>query len=180
MNSPRNSKHQAGFTLVEISVTVAIVGTLLGAALPALGRMKQQHQLQMLAQSVMVDIQQARSEAVQSGAAVQLRFSQHPGGSCYLLHTGAAGQCRCDDAGRPVCASLEQVLKQEWIPAERRLTVRANVQNMSFQARQGSVTSTGSVDIASSAGATIRHIVSIAGRVRSCTPTGGVAGLPKC
>jgi type IV fimbrial biogenesis protein FimT len=180
MYSQRNRQQQAGLTLVEMSVTVALVGILLGTALPSLNRMKQQQQLRALAQSVMVDLQQARSEAVQSGVAVQLRFSQHPGGSCYILHTGASGQCRCNDAGQPVCANPEQMLKQEWIPAGRRIAVRANVQNMSFQARQGAVTSTGSIDIASSAGTTIRHVVSIAGRVRSCTPTGGIAGLPRC
>ncbi|MDN3920561.1 GspH/FimT family pseudopilin [Roseateles violae] len=179
MNQPQSSRRQqAGFSLVELGVTMAISAIVCGGALPSLGRIKEQQQLRLLAQTVMVDLQQARSEAVLSGAGVQLRFSQHPGGSCYLLHKG--GQCRCDDSGQPVCTGAAQVLKQEWIPASRRLTVRANVQTMSFQARQGTVTSTGSIDVAGSGGTTIRHVVSIAGRVRSCTPTGGVSGLPRC
>jgi type IV fimbrial biogenesis protein FimT len=171
---------QTGLTLIELLVGLAVSSILLGTAMPALNSLKQRQQLQALAQSVMSDIQQARSEAVLSGASVQLSFSQHPGGSCYLLHTGGAGLCHCQDSGQPSCEAPGQVLKQEWVATTRRLSVRANVQTMSFQARQGSVTSTGSVDIASSGGDTIRHVVSIAGRVRSCSVGGGLAGLPTC
>jgi len=171
---------QSGFSLIELTVVLAMTAILLGTALPALERMKQRQHLQLLAQTMMTDIQQARSEAVQQAANVQLRVSQHPGGSCYLIHTGTPGQCRCDDAGQAVCEVPAQVLKLEWVAASRRMTLTSNVQNMNFQARQGSVTPAGRIEITSGTGESIRHIVSIAGRVRSCSPTSGFNSLPRC
>lgn len=171
---------QAGFTFIELCIGVAIIAILLGNAIPALEQLKQRQRLQLVAQTVMTDLQQARSEAVERATPVQFRFSQHPQGSCYVLHTGASGLCRCEDDGKPVCTGAGGLLKSQWIPSSQRLTVRANVSNLSFQARQGAVTSTGSVDIQSSNNEAIRQVVSIAGRVRSCSSQGRVGNLPQC
>ncbi|WP_310383715.1 GspH/FimT family protein [Roseateles sp.] len=149
-------------------------------AIPSLGQLKQRQRLELVAQTVMVNLQQARSEAISQADAVQLRFSRHPTGSCYILHTGASGECSCTPDGQATCSANERVMKLEWIPSTQNIAVRANVANMSFQARQGAVTSTGSIDISAANGDTIRHIVSIAGRVRSCSPSGGVKRFPRC
>jgi Tfp pilus assembly protein FimT len=174
------SSHCHGYSLVELCVCVAIPAILMAMALPSLAQLKQRQRLELVAQTMMANLQQARSEAISRADAVQLRFSRHPGGSCYILHTGSSGQCQCDGDGQAVCAPAERVLKLEWIPSAQNIAVRANVSNMSFQARQGAVTSTGSIDISSSNGETIRHVVSIAGRVRSCTPSAGLLRLPRC
>ncbi|MCV2368822.1 GspH/FimT family pseudopilin [Roseateles oligotrophus] len=149
-------------------------------ALPSFDQLKQRQRLELVAQTVMANLQQARSEAVSRADAVQLRFSRHPNGSCYILHTGASGQCHCEADGQAACDSTERILKLEWIPSAQNISVRANVANMSFQARQGAVTSTGSIDISSTNGDTIRHVVSIVGRVRSCSPSAEMHGFPRC
>jgi Tfp pilus assembly protein FimT len=169
-----------GYSLIELCVCAAIPAILMAMALPSLGQLKQRQRLESVAQTVMATLQEARSEAVSRADAVQLRFSRHPSGSCYILHTGASGQCQCEDSGQAVCAPNERILKLEWIPLSLNIAVRANVNNMSFQARQGAVTSTGSIDISSSNGETIRHVVSIAGRVRSCSPTAEPHRFPHC
>ncbi|MCV2355582.1 GspH/FimT family pseudopilin [Paucibacter sp. B2R-40] len=169
-----------GFSLVELCVCVAVPAILMAMALPSLAQLKQRQRLELVAQTMMANLQEARSEAVSRADAVQLRFSRHAGGSCYILHTGASGQCQCEANGQAVCAANERVLKLEWIPSDQNIAVRANVANMSFQARQGAVTSTGSIDISSNNGETIRHVVSIAGRVRSCSPTGELHLFPRC
>jgi Tfp pilus assembly protein FimT len=174
------SSNSRGHSLIELCVCALIPAILIAMAIPALTQFKQRQRLELVAQTVMANLQEARSEAVSRADAVQLRFSRHPSGSCYILHTGASGQCRCEDTGQAVCAATERVLKLEWIPATQNIAVRANVGNMSFQARQGAVTSTGSIDISSSNGETIRHIVSIAGRVRSCTPSADLHRFPRC
>lgn len=99
-----------------------------------------------------------------------------------MLHTGGAGHCRCSDAGEAVCTASAQALKQaSWLPSSRRIAFKANVSAMRFQARQGTVSNTGSIDIASADGAAaIRHVISIAASVRSCTPNGQMKPLPKC
>lgn len=172
--------HSRGHSLVELCVCVAIPAILMSIALPALEQFKQRQRLELVAQTLMANLQQARSEAISRGDAVQLRFSRHASGSCYIIHTGSSGQCQCDSGGLGSCAAGESILKVEWIPSSQNIAIRANVTNMSFQARQGAVTSTGSVDISSSNGDTIRHIVSIAGRVRSCSPTAEMHRLPRC
>ena len=169
-----------GYSLIELCVCLAIPAVLLAMAVPSLGQLKQRQRLEMVAQTMMVNLQQARSEAISQADAVQLRFSRHPTGSCYILHTGASGQCSCAPDGQATCLANERVMKLEWLPSAQNIAIRANVANMSFQARQGAVTSTGSIDISSNNGDTIRHIVSIAGRVRSCSPGGGIQRFPRC
>jgi len=173
-------KFSYGYNLIELCVCTAIVAILLALALPSLERIKQRHRLEATAETLFADLQEARSLAVSRADTVQVRFNRHPNGSCYLLHTGAVGDCQCEAGGLAVCADADKVLKLAWIPKTQKIEVRANTANLSFQARQGAVTSTGSVDINASSGESIRHIVSIAGRVRSCSPTPGMAQYPRC
>ncbi|MFN5049837.1 GspH/FimT family protein [Roseateles sp.] len=157
------------------------IGVLLAAALPQFRQLQQRQHLQGIAQMLYTDLQAARSQAVLGAGAVHLRISQHLQGSCYVLHTGKAGDCACSDQGQAICAQAEQLIKLQWLPPSRGFnSLQANVAQMSFQPRQGSVTSTGSIDIVGADRKSIRHIVSIAGRVRSCAPAAPVGGLPPC
>ena len=171
---------QRGVSFIDMLMTIAVIGILLAQALPALDQLQLRHRVQLTAQTVMTDLQQARSEAITRAGAVHFRFSQHGAGSCYLIHTGSSGACRCVDEGQTVCSAAGQLIKQEWVPSSRKLSVSANVSSMSFNPRQGTVTSTGSIDIGASNGQAIRHVVSIAGRVRSCSPNGSFKTMPKC
>nr|WP_295083207.1 GspH/FimT family pseudopilin [uncultured Roseateles sp.] len=176
-----NTKHASrGISLVEVCVGLCMSGILTAQAVPAFERMQQRQRLQLSAQALMTDIQQARSEAVQSGQTVYLRFSQSAQGSCYIMHTGTSGQCRCDDGGVAACTTKAQMIKLQWLPASQKVAINANVQQLSFQARQGTVASTGSVDVQIASGESIRHVVSIAGRVRSCSPQGAMAQFTTC
>ena len=171
---------QRGVSLVELCVVAAIVGVLLAAAVPAMHKLRQAQRLQAVAQTVMVDLKQLRSEAMQASEAVHMRFSQHVEGSCYILHTGASGACRCESEAVTACPAEGRVLKQEWIPASRGIAVRANVTAISFQPRQGTATMAGRIEIVGADGAAIHHVVSIAGRARSCSPSGTIGNLPRC
>lgn len=172
---------QAGLSLIESCIAFLTLGILLAAALPQFRQFQQRQQLQGIARMLYTDLQEARSQAVLGAGAVHLRISQHPQGSCYILHTGKVGDCACSDQGQAVCAQAEQLIKLQWLPPSRGFSsLQANVGQMSFQPRQGSVTSTGSIDIVGADQQSIRHIVSIAGRVRSCAPAAPVGGLPPC
>lgn len=174
------NKRRAGISLIELCVCLAVMAILVSQAVPAMEQLKQGQRLDLIAQTLMTDLQQARSEAVQRADTVHLRFSRHARGSCYLMHTGEPGQCNCDDSGLATCAATARLIKREWVASSQRIALRSNVNNMSFQARQGTVSSAGSIDISDSSGLTIRHIVSIAGRARTCSPNGGVTRLPVC
>jgi type IV fimbrial biogenesis protein FimT len=173
-----HSQHGRG--LLESLLCGAILAILVAQALPALNQFVLRQRLQGVAQTVMADLQQARAEAVRGGESVQFAIGQPSGGTCYVIHTGPVGGCRCEAQGRSVCSGEASVIKNIWLPAERAVTVRANVRNLSFHARQGMVTSTGSIDLEIDKAVAVRHVVSIAGRVRSCAPYGSIAGLKPC
>jgi Tfp pilus assembly protein FimT len=154
---------------------------LLSQAVPAMQQLKQKRRMQGIAQTLMTDLQQARSEAVRRGdSAIQFRFSRHAAGSCYVGHIGKSGECLCNEQGQAVCQDPATLLKAQWVPASHAATIRANVKNLSFQARQGAVTSAGSIEITGQDGRGIRHVVSAIGRVRSCSPDGGFGQMPCC
>lgn len=171
---------QHGLSLVETLIYGLILAVLLTLALPALKDTAQRQRLHGIAQTLMLDLQQARSEAVSGAEAVQFQIDSHATGSCYVLHTGGPGTCRCDKTGAAVCTEAGSSLKTQWLSGERSIAIRANVSSLGFQARQGAVTNTGSIDVRIGEGLGIRHIVSIAGRVRSCALGGSIAGLPGC
>jgi type IV fimbrial biogenesis protein FimT len=178
---PLRVRTQFGVSLIEGCMACLALGILLAAALPQLRQLQQRLQLQGIAQTLYTDLQEARSLAVLGAGAVHLRFSQHPQGSCYVVHSGKAGDCICSDQGQAICLQGAQILKLQWLPSGSGFGgLRANVSQMSFQPRQGSVTSTGSIDIIGPDQQSIRHIVSIAGRVRSCAPAAPVGRLPPC
>lgn len=171
---------QQGLSLLECLLFCLILGVLLAQALPALRDAMLRQRLLGSAQTLMTDLQQARAESVRSGAAVQFRISSHAGGSCYVLHTGATGACRCDEGGTAVCTGDAALLKSQWFPLSRAVGLRANVASLGFQARQGAVTNTGSIDVQIGDGIGIRQVVSVAGRVRSCAINGRIGGLQPC
>lgn len=171
---------QQGHSLIELCIVGLVTAILLGQALPALQKMTQKQRLQGTAQALMTDLQYARSLAVARSSAVHMRFSSHPKGSCYILYSGSSSQCKCDDAGAAVCSNPAELIKVQWLPSDQAISLRANVNSMSFQARQGAVTSTGSIELNAGSSMSIKQIVSIAGRVRTCSPNGSVGSIPAC
>lgn len=174
------SRNHRGMSLIEALMTVLVLAILLAAVLPAMGQLRQRFRLSGVAEMLMTDLQQARSESVLRADAIQFRFSRYETGSCYVIHSGKSGDCQCDREGRAACANSSQLLRVQWIPAQQAMSIRTTASNLSFQARQGTVTPTASIDVVADSGPSIRHIISIAGRVRSCAPQGGVGQLPAC
>lgn len=178
----RGGRLQRGFNLIELCACLAVGSIVMSQAAPAMHQLQQRQRLQAVAQTVMTDLQHARAEAVQHAESVELRFSDHPRGSCYVMYSrNGDGECRCDDSGAAICDAVEPtVLKTQWLPGELRVRLHANVRALNFHARQGTVTSTGSIDLSLADGTAIRHVVSIAGRVRSCAVGPSIGGLPHC
>lgn len=60
----------AGFTLTELMITLAILGTLVAAAVPSFRQMMQNYQTRVAAESVVNGLQRARAEAVSKNTSV--------------------------------------------------------------------------------------------------------------
>ncbi|WP_431052734.1 pilus assembly FimT family protein [Roseateles sp. L2-2] len=155
------------------------------------------------AQAVLGDLQLARSEAIQGARNVILRFggdasavSGSGSGRCYVVHTGAvasgvsgatvpatapAANCDCRLDAPPVCDGGAQAIKQtRWQGGRGQAEIVSNVPSMLFSGRQGTVSVSGTIEVRMTGIGSVRHIVSITGRVRSCTPDGALSRLPRC
>ncbi|MBI3153973.1 MAG: GspH/FimT family pseudopilin [Burkholderiales bacterium] len=172
------SRRAAGVTLTESAVVLGIVAILLGAAVPGLGELRLRRQMEGIAAQLETDIQLARSEAVARNQSVHIGFAADETGSCYLLHTGASGDCRCDGHGATVCHVGAEMLRSVPLGAAAPVQLSSNSASILFDAEKGTVTPTASMRVHARIGE-IRQIVNVMGRVRSCSPD-GMPGYRPC
>ncbi|WP_431257717.1 GspH/FimT family pseudopilin [Roseateles chitinivorans] len=191
-----------GVSLIELLVSIALVALAALLAGPDLRDWLWRQRLANAAQAVLGDLQLARSEAILGARNVILRFggdlsSLSGSGRCYVLHTGApsavttatatttttttSGNCDCRLDTPPLCDGGAQAIKQaRWSGGRGQAEVVSNVPSMLFSGRQGTVSVSGTIEVRMTGIGTVRHIVSITGRVRSCTPDGALNRLPRC
>jgi Tfp pilus assembly protein FimT len=135
----------------------------------------------MTAAALADDLRLARSEAARLDDSVYFRVSGKGANACYVMYIGSKGDCDCA-GGRAICKKPgSAVIKAEWLPATQPVRLSSNAETLQFQHRQGLVTQTGSIDLSIGSGQTIRQVVAITGRVRSCyVGASKMAGLAKC
>jgi type IV fimbrial biogenesis protein FimT len=171
---------QAGATLTESLVVVAIAAVLLGTAAPGFQDLRQRRQLEGVAMQLETDLQLARAEAVARNESVRVAFAaETAGGSCYVLHTGPAGACRCDGAGATTCAPGAKALRAVPLAPGYPVQLTSNSASILFDAVKGTVTPTATMRVTAEVGE-IRQIVNIMGRVRSCSPAPALPGYRRC
>jgi type IV fimbrial biogenesis protein FimT len=168
-----------GWTLVEVLVVLALVGILAAVALPSFARMLVRRHLEGVAAQVGTDLQYLRSEAIARNAAVRIRFVATAAGSCYVIHTGAEQGCTCDMAAAS-CQAGAIALRSAAFAAESPVQVQANVDSMRVDPRHGTVSPTGTVRVVAADGGAVHHVVSVLGRVRTCSPGGQMPGVTPC
>lgn len=173
-------RRQAGFSLVELGVTLSVSLALLSQALPALHGLRGQQRLSLVAQSVAEDLHWARSEAIAKSESVVVGFGGTQATQCYVIHTGRSGDCSCEADGQAICRPEAQLLRAQWAPAQSGIRFRSNATSLHIEPRRGLVTSTATVEIADDQGRRVKQIVAITGRVRGCSPAGSVPGWKAC
>jgi type IV fimbrial biogenesis protein FimT len=172
-------RRQAGLTLVECLIAVAIAAVLLGTALPGLHELRVRRQLEAVAAQLETDLQLARSESVARNEGIRFEVAVDTAGSCYLLHTGPSGACGCSGSGAASCKPGADVLRRHHLPADTAVQFQAGTSPMLFDPAVGTVTPTGTVRLTSESGR-LHLVVNIMGRIRSCTPGAWLPGLPAC
>ena len=86
------TQQHKGFTVVELMVTVAIMGILLGVGLPAFGSLVERQQLRSSVETLASDLRRARSEAIARGPAARVEAAFYAGSNgtwSYSIADGA-------------------------------------------------------------------------------------------
>jgi type IV fimbrial biogenesis protein FimT len=174
-------QHARGVSLVESMITLAVTAVTLGTVVPGFGDMHDRRRLEGAAAQIETELQYARSLAVEQRQTVRMSFHGEAGHSCYVVHTGGPGDCRCDqgEAREAVCEGDARALRTAHFEAATGLRLSSNAASIGFDAVKGTVTPTATLQLANAHDDRLRLVVNIMGRVRACTPT-GLAGYKAC
>lgn len=170
---------ERGVTLIEAAVAMAIVSIAVSTVAPGFQGLVARKRLEGVAAQLATDLQFVRTEAVARNEPVRVSFHTDPGGSCYVIHTGAKAKCSCAGAAPAVCAGDVVQVKAVYLPAGQRVSVEASVGSILFDPLHGTSTPTGTARVVGLPGA-IHHVVNVMGRVRSCSPEGALPGYRTC
>ena len=179
MNTQRSTRQQ-GFTLVEAGVTLAVAALLVGAVAPSFQRSVERRHVEGIAAQLETDLQYARSLAVARSENVRVGFESSGAASCYVVHTGAAGDCSCIATGPAVCRPGSAALRTVQLRADASAQISSNSRSIVFDAQKGTVTPTATLQIEGRSGLALNQVVNIMGRVRSCSPGGTLPGYRRC
>jgi type IV fimbrial biogenesis protein FimT len=172
-------RRHAGLSLIECAVVTAITAVIVGTALPGFHEAYQRRQLEGTTAQLETDLQLARSEAVARNEGVRVAFARGEHGSCYLLHTGAAGACRCEGGGAATCEAGAALLRSVHLSADAPVQLRSNSASMLFDPVKGTVTPTATLRAQSGIGS-LHLVVNVMGRIRACTPDAVLPGYRRC
>jgi type IV fimbrial biogenesis protein FimT len=175
---PRN----AGVTLVELLVTIAVLGILLATAAPSYTTMLEKRRLIAATEGVYAHLQFARSEAVKFGGSdVNLNVSIKAATPWCLGISNDTSNCDCNTNGAcvygPTGTTFERYLRSTEFSNVSISTTKSNAQI--DRVRGSFANGGGSVTLASPSGLTTKVIFSKMGRVRICSDS-NLGGYPSC
>jgi type IV fimbrial biogenesis protein FimT len=167
---------QAGFTLIELVVVVAIAAILLTVVVPSFTTFFATKRVEGVAAELGTDLQFARSEAVSRKANIRITFI---GDRCYVIHREALAVSTCisTDPG-----GLNRVLKSVTLDPSSTASFVSVPGFIAFEPVRGTATTAGAITVGSSLGdAQLQASVSAVGRTQMCVPTGhSVSGYKSC
>lgn len=175
----RPTQRSRGFTLIESLIVLAVAAVTVGSVAPGFQRAVETRRLEGVAAQLETELQFARSLAVTRNQSVRFSFgSGGQAGSCYVIHTGAAGACQCT-TGAPVCSAGAEALRTHAFDSDRGMRASSTSASFLFDPTRGTVTPTSTIELRSGERDALRLVVNITGRVRACSPS-GLAGYRTC
>jgi prepilin-type N-terminal cleavage/methylation domain-containing protein len=193
-----NARREQAFTLVELLIAVAVVAVLLTLAAPSFRDFILMQRLKGVHAQLVTDLQYARSEAVSSGAVVNVRVETLVGTqlSCYIIFhhysrnyllSGASGACNCRAAPGSRCPNTTDYreLRTVQLPLGNgiKFKARQTTRQVAFDPQTGGMMlranelfdGTGipfGVDVEIDTARSLAAIVGLSGQPRICKPTG--------
>ncbi len=168
-----------GLTLIDMLATLAVTLVTLAASAPGMRNLIERRHVEGAAALLEGDLMHARSQAVAHMRTLRVSFARHPLASCYAIHSGAADACSCTATGVQ-CLPGTVVLREQHYAAGGGVSIQSNVRSMVLEPLRGTVTPTASIQVLGREGRSVRVIVNLAGRVRSCMPAPAWSGHRRC
>ncbi|MEA3243485.1 MAG: GspH/FimT family pseudopilin [Pseudomonadota bacterium] len=166
-----------GFTLLELLVTLALVGSLTGLAVPAMGRFLDTARLRSATEAFSQELQQARNHALTHQQSVYFSLSVAADRWCYGWSELAACDCNTGDSEATACRTgsdsqqrVHRRLSTDFPSVELNTTRPAALRTLHFSPLRGTA-SADSFALHNGTGE-LRVIVSPLGRVRICSTDG--------
>lgn len=180
--------HSGGLTMIELMVTVAVLGILLATAAPSMSDFIQRQRVRQAAQEMATLMVYARSEATMRNRRVNMFF----GATCYsVAEFGTLGICDC--ARAPVCSGNMIELKTTKVAADSGISFSAKdsmavamgngsqVKALAFMVPSLRLEPIGAeIDVSGSRGYKVRVSLSPLGRPWLCSPNGSYGDLKRC
>ena len=173
-----NHHPQRGLSLVEMTMAMGLTAVIASLAAPSLRGTLDLRRLDAGATQLATDLQFARGEALARNRPVRLSWNAEQG--CYLVHTGAADDCRCFAALPPACVEGATPIRSAAWSAGDRLALQSNTASILFDPRHGTATPSATLRVVADDGRAIHHVVNVMGRLRSCSPLAAVPGYRAC
>lgn len=176
--------NQSGYSLIDGLIATSVVAIVAGIAATSAGDSRARQQLVGAVSEFETHIHHAKTLASATNAVVRITFEALQEGACYVVHssstTGSSNDCTCTADGAVQCKPEVTALRVVHFDPQSGLQVAANVKSMAIDPLRGTVTPAGTVRFATPNGAAVHQVVNALGRVRSCSPTPGMAGYLPC
>ena len=178
-------KRQHGVTLIELIVTLVVLGVLVSIAAPSFRSIRDVNRVKAAAEAVYAHLQFARSEAIKQNRDLWVQVTPGDGSSSadWCLGISNSDGCDCTTADScefgPAGQEIERTLSSDDFEG---ISLSSNQPDIHFEPRRGMDLTDGTIEVTGAGELTVRAVHSLRGRIRLCTCGGvkKVRGYPQC
>ena len=170
-----------GFTLVELMVTLVVLGVLVTIAAPSFQGVRDRIRIRSAAEAVYSHLQFARSESIKEYRTLYVRIIPGDGSTSadWCLGISNTQDCDCETAGSCQFGAAGSLLERNLDSSSfNGVTLSANLDEIRLDGVQGLSSSTGTITLTSEQGLVVEVKQSRLGRIRHCSDD--PLGYPAC
>lgn len=174
-------RRQPGFTLVELVITLLVLGVLVTLAAPSFQGMRDRMRLKAAAEAISSHLQFARSESIKQFADLYVQVIPGDGSVSgdWCLGISSANSCDCTATGScvfgPSADPSEKTLSSADFPG---VSLSSNSSSFEFGGQRARALAAGTITLAGAGAIALQIRVSPTGRILVCSAN--LIGYPSC